>query len=103
MVRAKFSIGQVVTHALYGYRGVIIDADPEFSLSQEWYDRMAKTSPAKDQPWYHILVHNSDIQTYVAEKSLVADHREAEISNPAVVSMFRRTDDNSYQQQETLN
>src|SRR5690554_5487062 len=103
MVRAKFSIGQVVTHALYGYRGVIIDADPEFSLSQEWYERMAQTSPAKDQPWYHILVHNSDIQTYVAEKSLVAEHREAEVTHPAVTSMFRSTEQKNYQHQETLN
>ncbi len=103
MVRAKFAIGQVVTHALYGYQGVIIDADPIFSLSPEWYERMAQTRPAKKQPWYHILVNNSDIQTYVAEHSLVAEHREVEISNPMVESFFRNIDSQKYQSQETIN
>lgn len=103
MVRAKFAIGQVVTHALYGYRGVIIDADPVFSLSPEWYERMAQTRPAKEQPWYHILVNNSDIQTYVAEHSLVPEHQDVEITNPMVDSFFRKIDRLQYQTQETMN
>jgi|SRR5690554_65708 len=103
MVRAKFAIGQVVTHALYGYKGVIIDADPVFSLSPEWYERMAQSRPAKDQPWYHILVNNSDIQTYVAEHSLVAEYRDLDITNPMVDSFFRTIDQQKYQHQETIN
>lgn len=103
MVRAKFAIGQVVTHALYGYQGAIIDADPVFSLSPEWYERMAQTRPAKNQPWYHILVNNSDIQTYVAEHSLIAEHRDIEISNPKIDSFFRNPEQQKYQTQETIN
>ena len=78
MVEAKFSIGQLVTHSIYGYRGVIIDADPEFTLSDSWYDKMATTKPSKNQPWYHILVNNSSIQTYVSESSLEIDLSEQE-------------------------
>lgn len=103
MVQAKFSIGQIVTHAVYGYRGVIIDADPEFSLSQEWYERMAQTRPAQKQPWYHILVNNSDIQTYVAEHHLMPDMRDAEIQNPMVESYFRPQPQIGYQHREPLN
>lgn len=103
MVRAKFSIGQVVTHTLYGYRGVIIDADPEFSLSPEWYERMAQSRPSKEQPWYHILVNNSDIQTYVAEHCLIAE-QQVEVVNPMVTSFFRSPDKQQhYQLQETIN
>ncbi|CUS49085.1 MAG: heat shock protein HspQ [Idiomarinaceae bacterium HL-53] len=103
MVRAKFSIGQVVTHSLYGYRGVIIDADPQFSLSSDWYERMAQSRPDKEQPWYHILVNNSNIQTYVAEKSLNADYRDVAIQHPKIESHFRSLDNGSYERQEALN
>lgn len=103
MVRAKFAIGQVVTHSLYGYHGVIIDADPQFSLSQEWYDRMAQTRPDTEQPWYHILVNNSTIQTYVAEQSLLVDHKHTEIQHPEIESHFRSVEKGSYQAQLALN
>lgn len=102
MVRAKFSIGQVVTHGLYGYRGIIIDADPLFSLSNEWYERMAQTRPAKDQPWYHILVHNSDIQTYVAEHSLTAEQQLIEVTNPHIESYFRKRERQQYDTQRMM-
>ncbi|WP_290569598.1 heat shock protein HspQ [Idiomarina sp.] len=88
MVRAKFAIGQLITHSLYGYRGVIIDADPEFSLSNDWYERMATTRPSKQQPWYHVLVNNSSIQTYVCESSLEPDFTEQAIQHPMVDMVF---------------
>lgn len=88
MVHAKFGIGQLITHSLYGYRGVIIDADPAFSLSDEWYERMAKTRPTKQQPWYHVLVNNSSIQTYVCESSLEPDFTEEAIQHPMVDMVF---------------
>ena len=28
--QAKFSVGQVIHHTKFGYRGVIVDVDPEF-------------------------------------------------------------------------
>lgn len=82
MIEAKFAIGHLVTHALYGYTGIIIDADPEFSLSEEWYQKMAQTQPSKQQPWYHILVHNSDIRTYVPEHSLIKQHNSFDLYRP---------------------
>ncbi|RTE87154.1 MULTISPECIES: heat shock protein HspQ [Gammaproteobacteria] len=103
MVRAKFAIGQVVTHSLYGYRGVIIDADPKFSLSEEWYNRMAHTRPDTEQPWYHILVSNSTIQTYVAEQSLVAEYKHSDIQHPEIESHFRSVEKGTYTAQMALN
>lgn len=103
MVTAKFAIGQLVTHSLYGYRGVIIDADPEFSLSDNWYDRMATTRPAKLQPWYHVLVNNSSIQTYVAEHNLMPDVSDSRIQHPLVDNFFHGFKRGAYVLLETLN
>lgn len=96
MVTAKFAIGQLITHSLYGYRGVIIDADPDFSLSDDWYERMAKSRPAKQQPWYHVLVNNSSIQTYVAEYNLMPDVSDARIQHPLVDTFFQTFQQGSY-------
>lgn len=88
MISAKFAIGQLITHSLYGYRGVIIDADPAFNLSEEWYQRMATSRPSKHQPWYHVLVNNSSIQTYVCEANLEPDFNEDAIKHPMVDLVF---------------
>ncbi|MGE3870069.1 MAG: heat shock protein HspQ, partial [Pseudorhodoplanes sp.] len=34
---AKFSIGQVVKHRIFPFRGVIFDIDPTFSNTEEWW------------------------------------------------------------------
>jgi len=67
MKQAKFSIGQCVHHKLFAYRGVIIDVDPVFLGSDDWYEDIAKSRPPKDEPWYHVLVHDAQNETYVAE------------------------------------
>ena len=41
----NFSIGQLVQHKLFNYRGVIIDVDPTFQGSDSWYQEMAKIIP----------------------------------------------------------
>ncbi len=71
---AKFSIGQIIHHRLFDYRGVIIDVDYKFLGSDIWYQQVARSKPAKDQPWYHVLVDSAVHQTYVAEKNL--EHSE---------------------------
>ena len=37
LVEAKFSIGEIVKHRFLAFRGAIIDIDPEFNNSEEWY------------------------------------------------------------------
>ena len=32
-----FNIGDIVKHRIYPFRGVIVDVDPEFSNTEEWY------------------------------------------------------------------
>ena len=68
-----FSVGDVVRHLRFKYRGVIVDVDAQFSGTEEWYEMMARSRPPKDRPWYHVLVHGADHSTYVAERHLVLD------------------------------
>ena len=68
--RVKFSVGDLVHHRIFNYRGVIVDVDRNFQSSEEWYEIVAKSRPPKNRPWYHVLVHGSDHSTYVAERTL---------------------------------
>ena len=85
---ARFRVGQLIRHKLFPYRGVIVDVDPEFSNSEEWYEMMAKSRPPKDQPWYHVLVHDAEHVTYVAERNLEADSSEAPVDHPMIERFF---------------
>ncbi len=85
---AKFSIGQLVHHKLFDYRGVIVDVDPTFQGSDEWYETVARSRPPKDRPWYHVLVHDANHNTYVAERNLEADRSGQPINHPLVGQCF---------------
>lgn len=85
---AKFSIGQLVKHKLFGYRGVIYDVDPVFAGSDEWYRQMARSRPPKDKPWYKVLVHDATHETYVAEQNLEPDASQAPVLHPGVGVVF---------------
>jgi hypothetical protein len=38
IAEARFSIGDVVRHRIFDFRGVVFDIDPVFANSDEWYD-----------------------------------------------------------------
>ena len=71
--KAKYCIGQLIQHKLFNYRGIILSVDLEFKSTDEWYEEVAKTRPPKDEPWYHVLIHQKGYQTYVAEQNLQLD------------------------------
>lgn len=85
---ARFSIGQLVRHQLFDYRGVVVDVDPCFMLTEQWYQQMAKSRPPKDHPWYRVLVHNAVHDTYVAERNLGDDDSGEPIKHPEVELYF---------------
>lgn len=100
---ARFNVGQVVHHRKFDYRGVILDVDPEFQGSDEWYEQVARSKPPKDKPWYHILVDNADHMTYVAERHLEADDSELPIDHPYVEQIFGGFFEGSYKRRGHLN
>ncbi len=85
---ARFAVGDLVHHKLFNYRGVVVDVDPRFMLAEEWYDEVARSRPPKDEPWYHVLVHNAIHNTYVAERNLEVDTNSEPIQHPLIEFQF---------------
>ena len=94
--QAKFHVGQLVEHRLFGYRGVVVDVDAEFEGSDEWYREVAKSMPPRDQPWYQVLVDGSENGTYVAERNLQRDELGIAVENPGLDYYFDGMDDGVY-------
>ncbi len=84
----KFAIGQLVHHLLFDYRGVIVDVDATFQGAEAWYEQMAQSRPPKDKPWYHVLVHDAQHMTYVAERNLEPDELHDPIDHPLLDTFF---------------
>ena len=88
---AKFSIGDVVKHKHFNFRGVIYDVDFEFNNSEEWYESIPKeVRPKKNQPFYHLLAENNEItyEAYVSEQNLISDDSNEPIKHPLIEEIF---------------
>ena len=93
---ARFFVGQLVKHSRFDYRGVVCGVDPQFNLSEAWYERMAKSRPPKDRPWYHVLVDGAPQATYVAERHLAPASDFSQINHPWLGTYFDRFDGERY-------
>lgn len=100
---ARFSPGELVHHRLYDYRAVVVDVDPEFALSEQWYQQIESGHPPKDQPWYRLLVEDSEHQTYVAERNLEADETGEPVAHHQLHLYFKGFRHGRYQRRTLLN
>lgn len=92
---AKFSIGQVVQHRLFPFRGVIFDVDPIFDNTEEWWLSIPEDMrPDKNQPFYHLLAENDETEylAYVSEQNLLPDITGDPVRHPQVNEIFDRFD-----------
>jgi len=94
--QAKFSIGQIIQHKLFGYRGVIFEIDPVFMLSDEWYQQVAKSRPPRDEPWYHVMVDNAVHTTYAAQQNLDITEDLQPIDHPDIDELLGDYDNGRY-------
>jgi len=101
--QAKYRVGQIIHHKLFDYRGVIVDVDPNFQHSDAWYQMMARSNPPKNEPWYHILVDDTDYMTYVAEQNLEVDPVQDPISHPDLNRYFSDCESGSYKTKRLTN
>jgi len=88
---AKFSIGDIVKHKHFDFRGVIYDVDFEFNNSEEWYNSIPEdVRPRKNQPFYHLLAENNEItyEAYVSEQNLVSDDSDEPVKHPLIEEIF---------------
>ncbi len=95
----QFSIGQVVRHRVYPFRGVIVDVDPEFNNSEEWWMSIPEeVRPRKDQPFYHLLAENESTayEAYVSEQNLLIDDSGKPVAHPQIAEVFGQFRGNSY-------
>lgn len=96
---AKFTIGQVVRHRVYPFRGVIFDVDPQFANSEEWWNAIPEEiRPRRDQPFYHLLAENDESAyvAYVSEQNLVPDDSGQPVGHPQTQLIFDSFDDGHY-------
>jgi heat shock protein HspQ len=99
MPSARFGIGDVVRHKIFGFRGVIFDVDPVFANSEEWYESIPEAlRPSKDQPFYHLLAENAESSyvAYVSQQNLMVDESEEPVDHPAIETMFEQTEGGRY-------
>ena len=102
-LEAKFHVGQLVHHRLFDYRGVVVDVDPVFQGSDGWYDQVARSRPPKDEPWYRVLVHEAEHETYVAERNLQPDVSRDPIRHPLLDVFFSGLEDGGYRPRSPRN
>ncbi|CAA6827713.1 MAG: Hemimethylated DNA binding protein [uncultured Thiotrichaceae bacterium] len=100
---ANYNIGQVIHHRNFNYRGVIVDVDPNFQGSEEWYEKNATTNPSKESPWYHVLVDDDDVMTYVAEANLKVENDALPVENPLIEELFESFEKGQYSHRVTIN
>ena len=96
---AKFSLGQVVRHRIFPFRGVIYDVDPQFSNTDAWWSAIPEqVRPRKDQPFYHLLAENDQgcYTAYVSEQNLVADESGEPVGHPGAGEIFSRFEGGGY-------
>jgi heat shock protein HspQ len=82
-----FFPGQIVQHKRYDYRGVIVAVDATCQADEAWY-QSNQTQPEKYQPWYHVLVDDTNQTTYPAQTSLEPDPDPTPITHPYLDLFF---------------
>ena len=90
-ISTKYTIGDVVRHRIYPFRGVVFDIDPEFQNTEEWWEAIPEDHrPRKNQPFYHLLAENetSYYVAYVSEQNLLPDGEGGPVEHPEVEAMF---------------
>jgi heat shock protein HspQ len=103
---AKFSVGQVVRHRFFPFRGVIFDVDPVFSNDEAWYLAIPEDiRPAKEQPFYHLLAENAETEyiAYVSEQNLVPDESGEPVRHPQVRDFFGSFESGFYRSRGAAN
>ena len=96
---AKYTIGQVVRHRVYPFRGVVFDIDPLFNNTEEWYESIpVEVRPNKDQPFYHLFAENAETEyvAYVSEQNLLPDESRKPVKHPMTKDLFAGMRDGRY-------
>ena len=97
--QAKYSVGQVVRHRFYPFRGVVFDIDPVFDNTEEWWESIPEDiRPHKQQPFYHLLAENAETEyiAYVSEQNLLPDESGQPLRHPQLAELFIEDENGGY-------
>jgi hemimethylated DNA binding protein len=94
-----FSVGDLVKHRRYGYRGVVVARDGTCRADDAWYQANV-TRPDRNQRWYSVLVDGSEQVTYAAESSLAPDDTGAPVHHRLVPKFFDAFIDGTYRRND---
>lgn len=86
--------GQKVQHLEEGYRGVVVDYDLYCVHDQAIAEE--EDRPDYNQPWYKVLIHQTDRTLYVPHAQLIQDNSKDDIRHPLVSYFFDRSQDGIY-------
>lgn len=78
MNKTRYNIGEMVRHKRQDYIGIVVDIDACFQPSGKINPHINPECMSKKGPWYRLLVHDSELVTYVAEEDL----KQIEIPQP---------------------
>ncbi len=92
----RLRIGQIVRHRAFGYRGVVAGVDLFYRGNESWYESVAHGRPARDRPWYTILVDRAPHQAYVAEQNLEPDSSGGRVEHPLLAELFLEDPEGGY-------
>lgn len=68
--KIQFSLGDVVEHQKYGFRGVVVAWDPKTSMDVSRWDGLQHIKDPHEYPFYHIIPDQSDcIEAFGGERS----------------------------------
>jgi heat shock protein HspQ len=76
----QFAIGQVVKHRIYDFRGVIVDVDPEFNNTEEWWLAIPEDVRPRNE--------TTAYEAYVSEQNLLIDETGEPVNHPQVAEVF---------------
>jgi heat shock protein HspQ len=102
---ATFTIGDVVQHRVFAFRGVIFDVDPVFNNTEEWWQSIPEAiRPHKNQPFYHLFAENEESAyvAYVSQQNLLPDGEGDPIGHPGVTQMFTGRVNGRYQLRDQI-
>jgi ApaG protein len=85
--KPRFKRGQTVHHKTEGFRALITDYDMYFINDEEIYKKNSN-NPAKNKPWYYVLIDQTNAISYVAEEHLEIDEDQERIDHPLLDFFF---------------
>lgn len=79
--------GQVVKHKKEEFRALITDYDMYFINDEEIYNKNS-SKPARNKPWYYVLIDKTNAISYVAQEHLELDENQENIEHPLLDFFF---------------